>query len=201
TKSTPNSTGYNELRFEDKAGREEVYLQGEKDWNILIKNDKGQEIGHDETLHVANDRTKNVDGDQKETIGRNKKEEVILDSTETVGVAKFLSTGGLYQVTVGAAMNETVIGAKTEQVGVVKAVFVGANMTEKVAGDRSSSTNGSHKINAKTISLVADDEITFTTGSATMTMKSSGDIILSGNNIQVRGTGDVNIKGQNISEN
>ncbi|MDY6992959.1 MAG: type VI secretion system tip protein TssI/VgrG, partial [Pseudomonadota bacterium] len=30
---------YNELRFEDKMGQEEIYLQGEKDWNILIKND------------------------------------------------------------------------------------------------------------------------------------------------------------------
>lgn len=201
TRSTPNSTGFNELRFEDKAENEEIFLHGEKDWNIVIKNDKGQSVGHDESLSVANNRTKSVGANQRETIGENKDETVTLNSTETVGIAKFFTTGGLYQVTVGADMNETVIAAKTEQVGLVKAVVVGTNMTEKTYGDRSSTTDGSHKINAKTIALVAEDEITFTTGSATIIMKSSGDITISGNNIQVKGSGDVTIKGQTISEN
>ncbi len=44
TKSYPNSSGYNELRLKDKAGSEEVYLQGEKDWNLLIKNDKRRTV-------------------------------------------------------------------------------------------------------------------------------------------------------------
>jgi uncharacterized protein involved in type VI secretion and phage assembly len=47
TRSTPGGApnNFNELRFEDKKGAEEVYLQGEKDWNILIKNNKVQTIG------------------------------------------------------------------------------------------------------------------------------------------------------------
>ena len=162
TRSTPggNPDNFNELRFEDKIGAEEVYLQGEKDWSILIKNDKGQRVGHDETLTVGNDRTKYVVVNQSETIGANKSiqvginhtetigsnmtltvgncktETIAINSMETIGAAKELSIGGLYQVSVGGIMNETVACAKTEEVGLAKAVFVGATMTENVVGDR-----------------------------------------------------------------
>lgn len=162
TRSTPGGTAenFNELRFEDKIGSEEVYLQGEKDWNILIKNDKGQRVGHDETLTVGNDRSKYVVMNQSESIGVNKSiqvganhtetiganmtltvgafktETVGINSMETIGAAKELSIGGLYQVSVGGIMNETVAGAKTEEVGLAKAVFVGATMAESVVGNR-----------------------------------------------------------------
>jgi type VI secretion system secreted protein VgrG len=162
TRSSPGGTAanFNELRFEDKMGSEEVYLQGEKDWNILIKNDKGQRVGHDETLTVGNDRTKYVVMNQSETIGVNKTiqvganhtetigsnmtltvgncqtETVAINSMETIGAAKELSIGGLYQISVGGIMNETVACAKTEEVGLAKAVFVGTTMMENVVGDR-----------------------------------------------------------------
>lgn len=162
TRSSPGGTpdNFNELRFEDRLGQEEIYLQGEKDWNILIKHDKGQRVGHDETLTVGNDRFKHVVVNQSETIGANKSiqvginhtetiganmtlsigncktETVAINTMETIGGAKELSIGGLYQVSVGGIMNETVACAKTEEVGLAKAVFVGATMTENVVGDR-----------------------------------------------------------------
>ncbi|MDD2273417.1 MAG: type VI secretion system tip protein TssI/VgrG [Desulfuromonadaceae bacterium] len=162
TRSSPGGTAanFNELRFEDKMGSEEVYLQSEKDWNILIKNDKGQRVGHDETLTVGNDRSKYVVMNQSESIGVNKSiqvgvnhtetiganmtltvgscqtETVGINSMETIGAAKELSIGGLYQISVGGIMNETVAGAKTEEVGLAKAVFVGATMAENVVGSR-----------------------------------------------------------------
>lgn len=54
TRSTPNSRGFNELRFDDKAGSEEIFIHGEKDWNIRIKNSKAQSIGNDSATTVGN---------------------------------------------------------------------------------------------------------------------------------------------------
>ncbi|MDY0095860.1 MAG: type VI secretion system tip protein TssI/VgrG [Candidatus Vecturithrix sp.] len=166
TQSYPNSNGYHELRFEDKAHQEEIYFQSEKDWNILIKHDKGQTVGHDETLAVAHNRDKTVAINQSESIGVNKTINVginhtesidvnmtrnvgmnkfdttVINSMETVGLAKELTIGGLYQISVGGVMNETVIGAKTEEVGAARAVVVAGNMTEYVMGDRKSTTDG-----------------------------------------------------------
>ena len=157
--SSKGGGGSNEWRFEDKKGSEEVYLHGQKDWNILIENDKGQTIGHDETLEVKNNRTKKVGVDQSETIGSNKTievggnhtedvkgsvsitiggtkaETVTINSSESILVAKELSIGGAYQVTVGAAMNETVGGAKMEEVGLYKSEMVGGKRSLSVASD------------------------------------------------------------------
>lgn len=170
TRSYPNggTDNFHELRFEDKKGSEEIYLQSEKDWNILVKNDKGQTVGRDESLTVGNNRSKTVGVDQSESVGVNKSiqvganhnesiganmtlsvggfknETVGINSLETIGGAKEIAIGGLYQVAVGGVMNETVAGAKTEEVGLAKAVFVGNNMSENVKGDRTTNTNGNY---------------------------------------------------------
>jgi type VI secretion system secreted protein VgrG len=59
---------FNEIRFGDKKGNEEIYLHGEKNWTINIENDKAQWVGHDEELTVDNNRTKKVGVDQSEGL-------------------------------------------------------------------------------------------------------------------------------------
>jgi type VI secretion system secreted protein VgrG len=50
---THKGEGFHELRFDDAKGQEEIYLQSEKDWNILVKNNKGQTIGGNSSTTVA----------------------------------------------------------------------------------------------------------------------------------------------------
>jgi len=40
SQSSPATGGYNEIKFEDKAGKELVYVQAERDLNKLVKNDE-----------------------------------------------------------------------------------------------------------------------------------------------------------------
>jgi len=168
TKSTVKSDssigggGSNEIRFEDKKGSEEIYLHGQKDWTIVIENDKNQTVGHDETLDVGNNRTKSVRVNERETIGANKTIGVGVNhteniggnmsltvgslSTETVGAAKALTIGAAYQITVGAALNTTVGASKTEEVGAYKMEAIGANKTEKIGSKKDLSTGGDYSI-------------------------------------------------------
>jgi type VI secretion system secreted protein VgrG len=53
TRSTPDSEGFNELRFEDMAGAEEVFMHAEKDFTRVVKND--------DTLTVTGDQKITVD--------------------------------------------------------------------------------------------------------------------------------------------
>lgn len=54
---------FNELRFEDKKGSEEVYFHAEKDFNCVIENNETRKIGLDkkdkgnQTTDIQNDRT------------------------------------------------------------------------------------------------------------------------------------------------
>jgi type VI secretion system secreted protein VgrG len=88
---------FNEIRFEDKKGEEEIYLHGEKDWNIHIENDKTQTIGRDESLSVGNNRTNSVEKDQSESIGN--------DLTQSVGKNAKTQVGGDMTLTVGKGLN------------------------------------------------------------------------------------------------
>jgi type VI secretion system secreted protein VgrG len=60
---THKGSGFHELRFDDAKGKEEIYLQSEKDWNILIKNRKGQTIGGDCGAVVEKNCDLSVGGD------------------------------------------------------------------------------------------------------------------------------------------
>jgi type VI secretion system secreted protein VgrG len=88
-----NANNYNELRFEDKKGDEQIHLHAEKDWTIKIKNDKKQTIDNDETLTVTNNRTKTIGKNQSESIGDDLTLTVDKKSTTTVGADMALSVG------------------------------------------------------------------------------------------------------------
>lgn len=51
--SSPGGAGFNELRFEDKRGEEQVSLHGERDLDVQIKNNASARIGKDRTLTVV----------------------------------------------------------------------------------------------------------------------------------------------------
>ncbi len=84
TRSTPNGSAGNELRFTDTKNSEEIYLHAQKDWNTLVENDRATTINHDETLTIKNKRTLTVDSDNSETYNANTTVEVKKDYTLTV---------------------------------------------------------------------------------------------------------------------
>jgi type VI secretion system secreted protein VgrG len=132
TNSSPGGGGSNELRFEDAAGGEEIYLHGQKDWTIAIENDKNQTIGHDETLAVAHDRTKTVDNNQSETIGVDKTISVGANHGETIGANMTVTVGGDHSETISGSRTETISKTATENVALAKTINVGAAMAINV---------------------------------------------------------------------
>lgn len=65
------SSNYNEFRFDDKNGEEEVYFQAEKDSRRLVKNDEEGDIQANQTLKVKDNRTITVtDGNENTTVSK-----------------------------------------------------------------------------------------------------------------------------------
>ncbi len=111
--SSPTTGGYNEIMFEDAAGKELVRIQAEKDLHRLVK--------HDEQDTVGNDRSRLVGANEDITIG--------LNQSETVGLNQAIQVGVNHVETIGAVMALTVGLASVESVGTVKAVTVGDEYT------------------------------------------------------------------------
>ena len=63
TNSSTGGGGFNELRFEDKAGSEEVFFQAQKDYNKVVLNN--------ETVKITQDTTTTVDkGNRSITVSQ-----------------------------------------------------------------------------------------------------------------------------------
>lgn len=157
--SSKGGGGNNELRFEDKKGQEEIWLHGQKDWNIKIEHDKNQlvghdetkkvghdetyEIGHDQALQVDHDRVKEVKNDQREKIGGNKAITVAKQHTESIGGDESLDVGGEREVSVGKGHRETVGADQSVEVGGDQSVSVAKGMSLSVGNAKSESVGGS----------------------------------------------------------
>jgi len=191
---THKGPGFNELRFEDELGRQEVFIHAEKDQNNVVKhnettfvgNDRSERVDHNETVSIGDHRTEDVGknetisigANRSVTIGANKTETIKLAKAETIGLAKALTIGAGYQVSVGAAMNTTVGLSQSEQVGIHKSVIVG------------------NKFN-----ITAGDELSITVGKSTLVMKSDGTVLINGSNFDFSATGPVQINGKDVDIN
>lgn len=91
--SSKGGNGFNEIRFEDKKGEEQIFIHGEKNQDIRIKNDSFEWIGNDQHLivkhdkvdHIENNRSEIVDADHKEKIGKDRHLKVVGKEAKDVG--------------------------------------------------------------------------------------------------------------------
>jgi len=152
TKSTIKSNsskgggGFNEIRLEDKAGSEEIFIHGQKDWNINILNNKGQTIGVDETMSVGNNRTKSVGNDQSESIGKNKTIMVGSNHTETIAANMAVTVGANRTLTIASSESKSVGASSSETVANNKSSTVGSSSAETVALAKALSIGGAYQI-------------------------------------------------------
>ena len=93
---THKGEGFNELRFEDELGQEEVFIHAQKDQNTIVKNNQTQSIGADRSSQVGQDETI--------TVGRTRMRVVKANDTLKVGGSKSDSVADEYTVEVGNAL-------------------------------------------------------------------------------------------------
>ncbi|MEP7124951.1 MAG: type VI secretion system tip protein TssI/VgrG [Byssovorax sp.] len=147
--STHGTGGYNEVMFEDAAGRELVRMQAEKDLHKLVKNDEIVTIGRDRTklvknddaLTVDNDRTKLVKNDEDVTIGRDRTKLVKNDESVTIGNDRTKIVQNDEQSTIGNNRTKLV---KNDEVATI-----GRDRTKHVQNDENVTIGNDHTKHVK----------------------------------------------------
>lgn len=217
---TVKGEGFNELRFEDLKGSEEIYIHGQKDWNIEILNDKGQTIGHDEKLDVKNDRTKTVGHDQKEeikndksitvgknhteTIGENMSVKIGKNFDETTGENKTVDVGKNFRNTIGENADVSVKGNETVDIGKNHKNTISENSVRDVGKDMTVRVGSNSSLTVdKNISASAQENVTTTSGKNFSITSSGGDVVIraGGASVTITKSGDIKLDGVNISVN
>jgi len=122
---THKGTGFNELRFEDEAGQEEVFVHAQKDQNNVVLNNETTEVGVNRTEHVGNNETITIDNDRTETVHHDEKITIDNNRTESVGVNEKISIGKNRNEDVGNNESMSIGKNQSLNVGVKKSITVG----------------------------------------------------------------------------
>lgn len=131
TATTPSNGTANEIRYEDKAGQEEIFLNASYDM--------AYEIGHDSSLTVGVDQTT----------------EIGVNQTLSVGANQSLNIAGKHEVTVGATESLTVSGARSVTVGGNESTTIGATRAVTVTGGDTLDAKGGRSLTAGSLMLTA----------------------------------------------
>ncbi|TWB09247.1 type VI secretion system secreted protein VgrG [Rhizobium sp. ERR 1071] len=67
--NTHKGTGFNEMTFEDDAGRENMFFHAQKDQTTRVRNDRTKRVDRHEVASIGGNRAVEVSGNQKHEIG------------------------------------------------------------------------------------------------------------------------------------
>lgn len=118
---------FNELRFEDKKGSEQVYLHAQKDLDSVVENN--------ETRHVMKNRETKIDVDETTKVGGNKTTEVTGNFDEKVQGTETRNITGNVSETFLANEDRSILGNHSETVT--------GNVTQTVTGSHTQTVVGS----------------------------------------------------------
>lgn len=189
SRSSPGGTpeNFNEIRMEDKKGSELLYIHAEKDKEVQVENNRTESVGADETI----------------TIGANRVESVGKDETVSIGANQTLSVGGSRSRSVDKDESITISGGRTKSVSKNETISIDQDRTTTI-GKKETITIGDTRATqvgkddqlqvSRKLLVQAGDEILFQTGSASISMKKDGTIVIKGKDITVTASGKVNIK-------
>lgn len=188
--SYPGGGGFNEMRFEDAKGKEQVYMQAEKDLKKLVKNN--------ETVTIGNNRTKLVGANDSLTVGQNQKVAVGINRATHIGSIDSTTVGETHVVTIvppgeggGDGQNTTTIlkdklivlttGAGASITLTEDIIILRGKTIQSLAGETNETSGRDITVSAtKTLKLSGK-------GSAELTSK--GPTTVSGTPVQLNGPG------------
>jgi type VI secretion system secreted protein VgrG len=187
----------------------------DKNETITIHMNRTETVDMNESITVSKNRTRLVSLNeavtvgiaQAITVGAARAVSVGAAQTITVGAAQIITVGAKQVISVGGSQTITVASDETESYGGNHTQTVGGNQsftvagdgTYKIAGNRSTEVgkNDTLKITNK-LSIDAGDEILIKTGSASISMKSSGAIEIKGSSITIQGSSKIEEKAPTI---
>jgi type VI secretion system secreted protein VgrG len=118
---------YNELRFEDKTGSEQIFLRGEKDFDTRLKNDAREWIGNNRSLIVTQDQMEKAGGDLHSQVTGNVNEKVGQNLSLQVGQNLYEKSGMNFAHEAGQVIHL--------KAGMTVVLEAGTELTLKVGGN------------------------------------------------------------------
>lgn len=130
----------NELRFEDLKGKEQVFMNAERDYDLHVEHDHHTLIGNEQHEKITSNHFMEIDGDDHLLVKGKQNIEIDGDLSENFK--------GKQIIQIGADRNENIGSNSIIKIGANRDENVGANLTEKVGANYSLDVgvNENHKV-------------------------------------------------------
>jgi type VI secretion system secreted protein VgrG len=150
------SANYNELRFEDKDGKEQIFINAERDMDQRVEVDSREFVGSNRHLNVGANQTEKIGADKHltiagnhvESIGKNMSLTVGTDLMESIGNDQHLNVANNLQENIGTDVHRNIGSNRIENIGSNFSLNIGGNRAEAVGGnlDLSVSSNRTEQV-------------------------------------------------------
>ncbi|MBK8253262.1 MAG: type VI secretion system tip protein VgrG [Polyangiaceae bacterium] len=156
TNVTEPAEGYNEFRFTDYKGQEEVYLQAERDLNELVKashsttvgGDQSNSVGGNQTNTVKGYRIHDITGDEVVHVHGNRNTDFDANENHNVAVNRTTNIGAVEKLEVGSSRLVVVHGPDMAIVDSDDVTEVHGARTVQVDGDHTAETKANYHSSA-----------------------------------------------------
>jgi type VI secretion system secreted protein VgrG len=172
--SSKGGDGFNEIRFQDEKGKEQIFMHGEKNLDIRIKNDRFETI--------ENDRHLTVNKDKFEHIKNNRDETVDADHKEKIGKDRHVQVAGKEAKSVDGSLSLTVKG----------------DVIEVFKAKHSEQTTGDYYLKADNVVIEGMTNVTVKVGQSSIAIEASG-ITIAAAQIEIQGQATIEAKSPNTT--
>lgn len=175
--SSKGGAGFNEIRFEDKKGSEQVFIHAEKDEDIRVKNDAREWIGHERHLIVKKHQIELVERDKHSTVKGDEFAKIKGDLNEHTVGGHFEKIDGSDHLTVGLGQSVSVGIDASLKVGSNWNNEAGSKISLKAGTDIHAKSGASYAVDAgSTIHIKAGASVVIEAG-AQLSLKVGGNFI------------------------
>ena len=205
TRSTKggNPDNFNEIRFEDLKGKEELHIQAEKDMNTHVKHCQSTSVDGDRSVSVGGNQSTTVTHNETQTYKAKRKMDVTGTNDDTITGAHtgIYKAGRTETVTDGDTLTVT---SKDKKISVANGAFdidvnkhfnvtkastsmtIDDNFVVDASGKVDLHNPGTSVVGDGTkLALSANSEVTITCGASSISLKSDGTIQINGQTVKI----------------
>jgi type VI secretion system secreted protein VgrG len=177
--------GFNELRFEDELGREELFIHAERDQNTVVKNHQALDVGVDRAKRIGQDERTTVGRHRDESVGTDEKVAIGQDRHHGIGRDDTLLIARSQTIVTGQDRIEHVGNQRHDKTGANHQVEIGGHLTQNVAGRAELDAGQAISRRTQVYELQAADSLTIKAAGGMLRIDAAG-ITLEGLTLRIK---------------
>jgi type VI secretion system secreted protein VgrG len=174
TRSTKGggSSNFNELRFEDKKGDEQIFVNAEKDMDLRVEKESREFVGANRHMIVKSSQFEEVDGDKQTQVKGKHIEKITGDTSIHIEAKQMEQIDSDQSITIG--------GNRKEQVTNNESITIGQNRSEQVGSNESITIGQNRNVQIGSSEILSAGQAVYITGGMNVVIQAGMQLSLVG---------------------